>query len=213
MGAHAVEADAPGVGVLEVGAGGCRGSPSRRAASRPRAPCRDLVGEPGAGRGLQEVEGGVLVARREEAEGDQPAVGAGREPAERGQAAGIDGYGIDQGRGLAVLLREIMRTGWLCWPCPSMEEQSAARRERSAEAAALQEREARLDLLAAGQAVEHAAARRRSGRRSRRDTRASRARVGLRRLGSRAAFEPAVGIDEIDAVEEDFADGFDFRRR
>jgi len=102
VGADAMEADAPGVGVVEVRKLVIKEGGAVRQPLDLAHLVGDLVREPGSRRRLEEIERRVLVARFEEAEGDEPAVGAGLEPRQSRQAAGIDGHRIDQHAGLAA---------------------------------------------------------------------------------------------------------------
>src|SRR6185295_4307303 len=86
IGADAVEADAPGVRDGEVREVVVEEAGAVRQPVDLADLVDDLVREPGAGGGLEEIERGILVARLEEAESDELAVEAGLEPGERRQA-------------------------------------------------------------------------------------------------------------------------------
>jgi hypothetical protein len=201
VGTDAVEADPPGGGVLQVGemvveeAGGVR-QPLDLAHL-----ARDLVRQPRAGLGVEKVEGGVLVPGPEQSEGDEPAVGAGLVPGDRREAAGIDGGRIEEHARRAAVPRH-QQGGLLLVPLdPPVEEAVSPPGHVPLEPAASQGAEARRQLIAPGEAVEHGPAIGVLGVGPGTDPGVERG-VGGSRVEPGAPLEPAVGIDDLDAVQD-----------
>ncbi len=212
---HLVHLDDARVGVLGVGEAAVD---EARAVGQPVDAGHlvgDLVGQPLAVVDPHQVQRGVLVAATVEAEGHQLAVRAGLGPGERGEALGVERVGVQQGARLAVVPRAHVEDRLRLLALALEVEVAAAARVGGADRADGQQLvQPRLEPVAALEVVEHGAGVAVLGLGPGRHPGVELG-VRLGDLGRVAALEPAVGVDQLDAVEGlgDRLDGGRRRRR
>ncbi len=187
--------------------GSGRGTPSRRASSRGPGSCSGISSARTLARiDLHQMQRRVLVARLVGAVGDQQPVLRGRDPGDRRQARGIELRRIEQQLRIALVALAPVVARLILRALAAREEVASAAHDRRRDRADLHQRaELLLELLPPRQVVE------------------DRAGIAVLLVGPRAdlgrhlahalgvrvvALEPAIVVDDLDAVER-FAHRFD----